>query len=199
MNITPINGVGKESVIDKLKALFKSVPSLKPSVGLLRHYNQGKDWTCTSFATAGAITYNTGIITTDNAITQWAKDHNWNVLWPLGQVAKVYSEEHWNTCIALNLDSGEAKKILEAGYALIVSTRCPTGFFKAWLTTGDARWKHIGEPFAHAMYIIQNNRHQYIVNSWGKYISQGMYNKYEISLDEMLILWYVRKLCYLCV
>lgn len=199
MNIKAITGIGNDRLIDKLRVVFSSIPTFDKPLQKVHYLDQKKDWSCATFWSAWCLQYNSGREFTNEYLTDWAKQHGWDKIWPPWQVAKVFAQEHNAKCIPVNIDEETTNKLLEAWYAIAVSTMCPTGFFKAWITTWKALGRFTGEKMWHFGYIIANDRHEYFINSWWAMVEQGFYNKYEINIQEMILNWYIRPLAYILI
>jgi hypothetical protein len=78
MNIQNITGIGNDRLVDKLRVIFSQVPTFKEPNKRIKYLDQKKDGSCTTFGSAGCLQYNSGRDFTNEYLTQWAKDHNWD-------------------------------------------------------------------------------------------------------------------------
>lgn len=199
MNIKNITGIGNDRLVDKLRVIFSEIPTFDKPIQRVHYLDQKKDGSCTTFGSAWCLQYNTGKVFENEYLSDWARKHNWDKIWPPWQVAKIFAQEHNAKCIPLNIDSEETQKILEAWYAIAVSTMCPMGFFTAWVTTWKAMGRFTWKTMGHFGYVIKNDRHEYFVNSWGAMVEKGYFNKYSINIQEMILNGYIRPLAYILV
>lgn len=197
MKIIPIHWVAPDSLKTRIRALFHLKPAPKQSTKYIHYLNQSKNGACTTFGTAWAFQYNTWKKFENEYLINWAISKNWDKIWPWGQVTKVFAREHWGTSVEMFISSQEARFFLFNWYALCVSTLFPQNFYKQAIKHWIAFWSYEGIQFWHFMYLIQEWKDYFLINSWWNYVALWWFNKYQIDLQEAILLKYIRPLCFL--
>jgi hypothetical protein len=95
-------------------------------------------------------------------------------------------KQNWK-CVTLTIFSTEAEKLLDAGYALIIRTRCPSDFWTDGINDGVVNGKNYKPKdwTGHAILLIKEKWKYYLVNSWWNYELKGKFNKYEIDAQTL--------------
>ena len=95
----------------------------------IKPYDQKKDPYCTAFSSAGAWTYNHGKTLTNKQVFDWADP----ILKGKGaiatRIADKFAQWQGGKCLVLELFSTQSEILLNNGYALVISTKCPPEFW----------------------------------------------------------------------
>ncbi len=194
-DIVPINGVGKPSLLDRIKALFPKNPDIQPSAKYLEMYNQGKNPFCTVFATATALTYNTGRVFTNMWLEVWGRNNikgEGSIPWATVSKWCKGVDAQFVTINWLN-----AQDYLSAGYAVVISVKAPLEMFRDgindWSIDNDYQ---PDVKISHAIAAVYREWKYYLINSWANYNNKSLHNMYKIKgklLDKIL----KTQVCYL--
>lgn len=180
-----INGALDEPLSTKILARIPVKPSrIKPNkYKTIKPYDQAKDPYCTAYSSAGAWLYNHWKQFTNKEIFEWADP----ILKGKGNIATRIADKFakWQggKCLILTLFSSTAEKILDSGYALIISTRCPPEFWTDWINDWVVDWKNYKPKTDgwHAIVLIKEKGKYKLINSWGNYELKRKFNSYEID------------------
>lgn len=182
---TSINGALDEPLLAKIEARIpKAIGKIKPNKHkIIKPYDQQKDPYCTGFSSAGAWTYNHGKTFTNKEIYDWIHPI---LKWNGGittRIADKFATLQGGKCLILTMFSPQSELLLDAGYALVISTRCPPEFW----TDGINDWVVNGKDYSpktdgwHAIVLIKEGKKYKLINSWGNYELLGKFNSYEID------------------
>lgn len=194
-----INGALDEPLSVQIEArLPKKIGRIKPNKHkVIKPYDQKKDPYCTGFAAAGCWTYNHGKTFTNKEIYEWIHPI---LKWNGGiatRIADKFAKLQKGKCLIMTLFSSTAELLLDSGYALVISTKCPPEFW----TDGINDWVVDGKDYkpktdgGHAIMLIKESGKYKLVNSWGNYEIQWKFNTYEIDAETLHKKWLIRTEC----
>lgn len=193
-----IESVAPETLFEKFKTAYKTY-QIPQEVGLtpkvIANYDQAKNNYCTAFGSAGCTTCNTWKLFTNEYITEWASKYiqPWGLA-SMMVISEKFAKEHGYRSKPINIDSIEAKTLLDAGYALVVSLTAPSEFWTQGTKTGKAVGLFSWKPFTHTVYLERNKGRDYLQNSWGSLIAVGLWNQIHVELPDLLKNKYIRPL-----
>lgn len=194
-----INGALEESLSVKLQARIPRKLNIKPNKNKkIKPFDQEKNPYCTAFASAGAWLYNHGKQFTNLQIYNWCHPIlNWKGA-RTSDISKKFAEWQWGNQLVMTIFSSTAEAILDAGYALIISTRCPAEFWTDGIVDGVVNGKDYKPKldWGHAIVLIKKNGKYYLVNSWGNYELKDKFNTYEIDAKILFKSGLIRSECF---
>lgn len=157
------------------------------------HLDQGKDGACVTFWFHGAAMYNTDLKFTSEQALKAAVEANATDGAMAWQIWKIFAEAYNLSLVTFDspFDPG-AQKAMDLWYALGCSTQFHLKFYADGVVDGkvDKEYERLptNKPqenviMKHFMYLIKENGEYFFINSWGKYIEKGMYNKYKVDME----------------
>ncbi len=191
-----IQSVAPETLFEKFKTQYKAYwtpEEIQFTPRVIGWYDQAKNNYCTAFASAWCTTYNTWQVFTNEYITEWASKY----IKPEGvasmmNISERFAREHWYFSKPINIASIEAETLLNAWYALVISTVAPEWFWKQWVTMWKATWLFTWDIFTHSVYLFREKDRDYIGNSWESLTKSGFWNKIHVELPDLIKNKYIR-------
>jgi len=199
VQIVPINWAPADGFWTRLKASFTKVPDVwVNTIRTIMPYDQKKNPYCTAFGSAGMYTYNRGKKFTNEQISAWFETFSKSSK-PAWVTTKRFAEWVGARWLSFSLKDKNVQLLLQAGYAIGVSTLCPAEFWADGIRDGVVNQKNYeqNEMMGHFLFLIRKWGKDYLVNSWGKYETEyGMYNTYEVDVQNMIDRWLIRDTCF---
>lgn len=200
VQIVPINWAPADGFWTRLKASFTKVPDVGVNtIRTIMPYDQKKNPYCTAFGSAGMYTYNRGKKFTNEQIFAWCDPIlKWN--WAASaRITRLFADWVGARWMSFSLRDANVQTLLQAWYALGVSTLCPALFWADGVRDGvvDLKTYEQDEMMGHFLFLIRKNGKDYLVNSWGRYETEfWMHNTYEVDIQNMIDKKLIRDVCF---
>ena len=142
VQIVPINWAPADGFWTRLKASFTKVPDVGVNtIRTIMPYDQKKNPYCTAFGSAGMYTYNRGKKFTNEQISAWFETFSKSSK-PAWVTTKRFAEWVGARWLSFSLKDKNVQLLLQAGYAIGVSTLCPAEFWADGIRDGVVNQKN---------------------------------------------------------